>query len=101
MAVTIPLNAEPYQQVKVPLSGVTITLTIQERTNGLYMDVAQNGTAVRAGILCQDRTWLVRSLHLVLPGDLAFMSTHGTSDHTDDGLIIRTIISDIACKMSN
>ena len=92
MAVTIPLNAEPYQQVKVPLSGVTITLTIQERTNGLYMDVAQNGSTVRAGILCQDRTWLVRSAYLGLPGDFAFMDTQGTSDPTYDGLNSRYIL---------
>lgn len=58
--VTIPLSAVAYQQIKAPLSGQSVALTIQQRTNGLYMDVILNGVQILAGVLCQDRTWLAR-----------------------------------------
>ncbi|KXV60669.1 hypothetical protein AD948_04390 [Acetobacter senegalensis] len=91
-AVTIPISAVAYQQVNVPLSGNAVTLTIQQRTNGVYMDVALNGTQILAGIICQDRTWIVRRAYLGMPGDLCFFDTQGTQDPEYTGFGSRYIL---------
>lgn len=90
--VSIPISAVAYQQVNVPLSGNAVTLTIQQRTNGVYMDIALNGAAILAGVLCQDRTWIVRKAYLGMPGDLCFMDMQGTQDPTCDGFGSRYIL---------
>lgn len=84
--VTIPLSAVAYQQIKAPLSGQSVALTIQQRTNGLYMDVILNGVQILAGVLCQDRTWLAREAYLGMPGDLCFVDTQGQTDPVYTGL---------------
>lgn len=58
MTVSAPLSPVAYQVIKVPLDGQTAQLSVQQRTNGLYIDIALNGTQKLVGVLCQDRTWL-------------------------------------------
>lgn len=84
--VTIPLNADPYQVLKVPLSSQSVQITLQQRRTGLYLTLVLAGVTILAGVLCQDRTWLVRKAYLGMPGDLAFVDTQGTSDPAYSGL---------------
>ncbi|MFS8371299.1 phage baseplate plug family protein [Acetobacter indonesiensis] len=91
-AVTIPISPVAFQQINVPLSGSTVTLTIQQRTNGVYADISLNGTQIIAGVVCQDRTWLVRYAYLGMPGDISFIDTQGTSDPDYTGFGSRYIL---------
>lgn len=90
--VSIPLSATAYQSINVTLSGRNVRLDIQQRTTGLYMTVWLDGTIVVAGIICQDRNWIVRHPYIGMPGDLAFADTQGTSDPTYDGLGTRYVL---------
>lgn len=90
--VSIPISAVAYQQINVPLSGETVTLTIRQRTNGVYMDIALNGTRILAGVVCLDRTWLVRDAYFGMPGDICFFDIQGTSDPDYTGFGSRYIL---------
>lgn len=74
---TVPLSALPAQTLKVSLSGTLIQITLRQRSTGLYADFDANSTRFLSGVLCQDRTWLVRAAAIGLPGDFLFADTQG------------------------
>ncbi|KXV68174.1 hypothetical protein AD951_12755 [Acetobacter malorum] len=74
---TVPLSALPTQTLKVSLSGTLIQITLRQRSTGLYADFDANSTRFLSGVLCQDRTWLVRAAAIGLPGDFLFADTQG------------------------
>ena len=84
--VVIPLNAGAQQSVQVTLSSQSVQLDIQQRTNGLYMNIWLNGTMIIAGLLCQDRTWLVQKSYCGMPGDMIFADQEGETDPDYSGL---------------
>ncbi|WP_291365368.1 hypothetical protein [Acetobacter sp. UBA5411] len=90
--VTIPLNATPRQSVTVPLSGSSVELEIYQLSTGLFMDVYLSGTLTIAGVLCQDRTWIIRKSCYGFPGDLSFVDTQGSSDPDYTGLTDRYVL---------
>lgn len=77
---TVPLPAVPAQTLKVPLSGTLIQITLRQRSTGLYADFYAGITRLLSGVLCQDRTWLVRDEAIGLPGDFLFADTQGQQD---------------------
>ena len=91
-AVSIPLNAVAYQSLSVPLSGHVIRLVLQQRGTGLFASLWCDGAACLLGVLCQDRTWLVRKACYGLPGDFAFVDTEGTDDPNYTGLAGRFVL---------
>ncbi len=84
--VVIPLNAVAFQSVQVPLSGQQFQLDIQQRSTGLYVTISMNGIMIISGVLCQDRTWIVRRASYGLPGDFTFLDTLGETDPMYSGL---------------
>lgn len=88
----IPINAVAYQSVKVPLSGQSVQLDIQQRSTGLYMNIWLNNTMIMAGVLCQNKTWIVRKAYFGMPGDLTFVDTKGDDDPNSSGLGDRFIL---------
>ncbi len=90
--VVVPLNAVAYQAVQVPLSGQQFALDIQQRGTGVYMSITMNGIDVIDGVLCQDRTWIVRRGYFGLPGDFTFVDTMGTEDPTYTGFGSRFVL---------
>ncbi|WP_252354006.1 hypothetical protein [Acetobacter sp. P5B1] len=77
---TVPLTAVPAQTLKVALSGTLIQITLRQRSTGLYADFDASSTRFLSGVLCQDRTWLVRDAAIGLPGDFLFADTQGQQD---------------------
>lgn len=73
----VPLSALPAQTLKVSLSGTLIQITLRQRSTGLYADFDTSTTRLLSGVLCQDRTWLVRDKAIGLPGDFLFADTQG------------------------
>lgn len=88
----VPLTPVASQQLNVSLSNQAVTLSIYQRSTGLYMDVALNGTTILAGQICLNNVWMVRSAYLGMPGDLFFYDTQGTDDPTYDGLGARYLL---------
>lgn len=76
----VPLAAAPAQLLKVSLTSTSVQVQLRQRSTGLYLDLWQDKARLCSGILCQDRTWLVRDKALGLPGDFTFMDTEGTQD---------------------
>lgn len=79
-AVTIPVSAVASQTLTVPLSSHTAKLNIYQLDTGLFMDIYLDGTLIMAGVLCQDRTWIIRKAYYGFPGDLVFIDSQGTED---------------------
>ncbi|GAA3686748.1 MULTISPECIES: phage baseplate plug family protein [Acetobacter] len=90
--VVIPLNAVAQQSVQVTLSSQSVQLDIQQRTTGLYMNIWLNGTMIIAGLLCQDRTWIVQKSYFGMPGDMMFADQEGKSDPDYSGLSGRYVL---------
>lgn len=90
--VVIPLNAVAQQSVQVTLSNQSVQLDIQQRTNGLYMNIWLNGAMIIAGVLCQNKTWIVRKAYFGMPGDLTFVDAAGDDDPSSSGLGWRFIL---------
>ena len=78
MVQVVPLSPVAFQALEVPLSGHVLTLQLQQRGTGLYLSLSRDGVGLIAGLLCQDRTWLVRKSYFGLPGDLVFVATQAT-----------------------
>ena len=90
--VMVPLAQQAAQVLKVALSGVVVQIALRQRSTGLYAEFWQNATRSLSGVLCQDRTWLVRSKALGLPGDFCFIDTQGTQDPTYTALGSRYLL---------
>lgn len=86
MTTTIPLTAVPAQTLSVTLGGQRCTITVSQRSTGLYADVAVAGTMVIAGMICRDRVPLKRSSYIGFVGNLAFIDTQGVQDPDYTGL---------------
>lgn len=90
--IVIPLNAVAQQSVQTTLSGQSVQLDIQQRRTGLYMNIWLNGTMIIAGLLCQDRTWLVQKSYFGMPGDMIFADQEGEADPEYSGLSGRYVL---------
>lgn len=92
MAQVVPLSPVAFQALEVPLSGHVLGVRLQQRSTGLYLSLSLDGVGLIAGLLCQDRTWLVRKSYFGLPGDLVFVDTQGTDDPQWSGLGTRFVL---------
>lgn len=88
----IPLTATAFQSLKLTLSGKVVQLDIQQRSTGLYMDVWLSAKRILAGVICLNRTWLVRDAYFGMPGDLVFIDQQGSSDPEYSGLGSRYLL---------
>lgn len=86
MSVEIPLAAVPAQKLSIQLGGKSCRVALYQKRTGLYADLSVNDRVVLCGVLCRDRTRLVRGEHFGFPGDLSFIDTQGTSDPEHTGL---------------
>jgi hypothetical protein len=86
MSSTIPLTTVPSQRLSIQLAGKSCRLAVYQKRTGLYVDVSVNDRPVLVGVLCRDRTKLVRGAHFGFPGDLAFIDTQGHADPDYSGL---------------
>jgi hypothetical protein len=76
----IPTTSVPAQSFNVALNGQACTIRITQKTTGLFLDVLVNNALIVGGVLCLDRTRIVRDAYLGFIGDLFFVDTQGTSD---------------------
>jgi hypothetical protein len=83
----IPVGADPAQSFNVTLNSQPCTIRIAQKTTGMFLDLLVNNTLIIGGVLCLDRTRIVRDGYLGFSGDLFFADTQGTNDpyYTDLG----------------
>jgi hypothetical protein len=82
----IPLSSVPSQTLTVTLGSQSCQIAIYQKSTGLYLDLAVNNSPIVYGVICHDRTLLVRDAYLGFSGDLAFVDQQGLSDPTSSGL---------------
>lgn len=93
MAEIIPLQAVPNQTLTTALSNLVCTITIWQKTTGLFLDLYVAGAPLALGILCLNATTLIRDYAaLGFDGDLVFEDTLGTQDPDYTGLASRYIL---------
>lgn len=83
---TIPLRPVAAQEFNVVLGKQPCTLKLYQKIAGLFMDVALSDTSIIVGVLCRDRSRIVRSAYLGLAGDMYFVDTEGGEDPYYKGL---------------
>lgn len=91
----IPLSAVPSQNLIINLAGQSCQINVyvmSYATPRLYLDLSVNQITTMTGVLCHDRTKLVRDSYLGFIGDLTFVDTQGFDDPTYDGLGSRFIL---------
>jgi hypothetical protein len=83
----IPIGVDPAQSFNVTLNSQPCTIRIAQKTTGMFLDLLVNNTLIIGGVLCLDRTRIVRDDYLGFSGDLFFADTQGTNDpyYTDLG----------------
>lgn len=88
----IPITAIPSQRLFVVLNGQNCTIRVYQKSTGLYLDLALEGTTILSGVICRDRVRCVRQPYLGFVGDLAFMDTQGNDDPEYAGLGSRWVL---------
>lgn len=91
--VIVPLQSIPSQTVTITLGGQPCQVDVRQKRTGVFLDLYVGGALVIAGVLCQDRNPLVRSVYLGFVGDLMFVDTLGTDDPTYDGIGSRWVLA--------
>lgn len=77
MSQIVPLQALANQTAQAQLGGQAVTLNVYQQTFGLYMDVMLGTVPVVQGVICLNKTLIVRNTYLGLIGDLIFLDTQG------------------------
>lgn len=95
----IPLSPVPSQIARVGLPSQQVTVSVYQRSTGLFIDVSVNDALVIAGVLCLDHVLIVRDAYLGFDGDLAFVdmdalgnSTAARDDPDYTGLGVRFLL---------
>ena len=89
----VPIASIPNQTFNVVLGAQQCTITLYQKSTGLFMDLVANGNQVITAMLCLDRVGLVREAYLGFAGSLAFVDTQGYSDPYYTGLGDRYILT--------
>ena len=89
----VPLQATPSQVVTIPLGGQICTISVQQKSTGLFLSLSVNNATIISGVLCLNATKVVRDAYLGFAGDLVFLDTQGDSDPDHTGLASRYMLA--------
>ncbi|WP_147196054.1 hypothetical protein [Pantoea sp. CCBC3-3-1] len=89
---TITLQPLKAQEVSVTLEGQSVTLRINQRSTGLYIDIGLADKWIAQGVLCQNCSRLIRYPYLKFQGELFFADTKGSDDPDYSGLGTRFLL---------
>jgi hypothetical protein len=88
----VPLSVKPAQTLTIQLSNQACTITVRQRSTGLFIDLFVNDAPIITSVICQNRNRIVRDAYLGFIGDLAFFDTQGTDDPVWTGLGARWVL---------
>ncbi|HHH3032952.1 TPA: hypothetical protein ACPZXY_004694 [Serratia marcescens] len=74
------------QRFTVSLNNQACEIRLAQRTTGLYIDLAVNGTPCLQGVLCLNGNKIVRYGYLPFAGELFFADLAGNADPEWSGL---------------
>lgn len=82
----ISLSKEPSQIVKTILGNQQVQILLQQKRQGLLVDVNMNGVDIVTGVIALNETPMVCREYIGFPGNLFFVDLEGKSDPTYDKL---------------
>lgn len=86
LSLIVPTRAVASQTLTTLLGGQSTRIAIYQKSPGLFCDVFVHDVPIITGVLCLDRTLIVRDPYLGFIGDLAFFDLQGTADPDRTGL---------------
>jgi hypothetical protein len=75
----VQLAAVPAHEIAISLGGQSCVIKLQQKPEGLFMDLSLDGKLIVAGVLCQHCARLIRNNYSGFAGDLSFIDLQGTS----------------------
>jgi hypothetical protein len=88
----VPIQPIANQTFQAQLGGQACVLSVYQLAYGLFMDVRVGNSLVVAGVICENKNRIVRSLYLGFAGDFIFVDTQGSADPIYTGLGSRFIL---------
>lgn len=88
----IPIADRYAQSFKVTLAGQVCTVSLYQKSTGLYMDLLVNNAVLCTGVVCENLNRVVRMPYTGFVGDLLFYDTQGGSDPSSPGLGSRYVL---------
>lgn len=82
----VPTQPVPNQTLQVQLGSQACVLNVYQTMFGLFMDVYVGATQIIAGVICENRNRIVRSIYLGFVGDFIFIDNQGDDDPIYTGL---------------
>ena len=78
---TIKLQPVPNQTASMLAAGQLAGINLYTMSDGnLYIDILLNNVEILTGVLCLDRTLIVRAAYFGFIGDFIFVDTQGNND---------------------
>lgn len=88
----IPLQAIPAQAVRVILDSQNCAISVYQKAQGLFADVAIGSTPVVSSVLARDAVPIVCRGYAGLSGNLVFIDTQGSDDPSYSSLGSRFVL---------
>lgn len=88
----VPLQAVESQQVTVTLGGQDCQISVYQKTQGLFVDLAVNGTDISTGILALNGMSVCPFSYANFAGYLIFCDTQGSDDPSYETLGTRFLL---------
>jgi hypothetical protein len=89
----VPLAAVPSQQFGITLDGQNCTISVYQKTTGLYFDMLFNGAPFTSTVRCLNEARLCEDRqYLGFEGDFLFYDAQGDSDPDYTGLAGRFVL---------
>lgn len=88
----IPLQAVPSQFTKVVLGGQNFQILLQQKEQGLFVDVNVNGADIVTSVIARDNDDLLCRKYTGVVGSLKFYDLQGKTDPHYSGLNSRYVL---------
>lgn len=77
MPQVVPLQAVASQTAQCSVGGQAATVNVYQQALGLYMDVLIGTQAIAQGVICLNKTLIVRNTYFGFLGDFIWLDTQG------------------------
>lgn len=89
---TVPIIDTAAQSLRVQLGDQSCRIELRQKSTGFYLDLFVNEAPIIQGVICRNRTRVVRSAHFGFVGDLTMVDMVANEDPTSPGLGTRWLL---------
>lgn len=88
----IPLSAVASQTFAIVLAQQNCTISVFQKSTGMFLDLLVSGAPVIRGVICLDAVRILQQTYQSFVGDLMFMDMQGSDDPKYAGLGTRWVL---------